>query len=193
MCPKTKPSCNSGHTRRGALRAGGLLLAGFAACAVGRPVAAAQSVEIRMRSLAGGARVSFDPVGLLVTRGATVRWVVEAGVHTTTAYHPDNASHPLRIPEGARPWDSGYLVQPGSAFEIELTVEGVYDYFCTPHELAGMVGRIIVGRPLGPGTLPFDYFKDDPTKAGWTTVPQAARAALPTVEDIMKKGVIPPK
>jgi len=117
MCPKTKPSCNSGHTRRGALQTGALLLAGFAACAVGRPVAAAQSMEIRMRSLAGGARVSFDPIGLLVARGATVRWVVEAGVHTTTAYHPDNESHPLRIPEGARPWDSGCLCHP-AIFQI---------------------------------------------------------------------------
>jgi hypothetical protein len=28
----------------------------------------------------------------------------------------------------------------------------------TPHEMAGMVGRIIVGNPGGPGLLPFDYF-----------------------------------
>ena len=103
-----------------------------------------------MRSDPDGAQVGFDPIGLKVAPGTTVRWVVEANVHTTTAYHPANGGHPLRIPEHAAPWDSDYLVEPGQTFEVTLTAEGVYDYFCTPHEVAGMVGRIIVGRPAGP-------------------------------------------
>lgn len=56
------------------------------------------------------------------------------------------------------PWDSGFLVNDRDRFEITLTVEGVYDYFCLPHEAGGMVGRIVVGRPGGPGALPFDDF-----------------------------------
>ena len=36
---------------------------------------------------------------------------------------------------------------PGESFEVELTEPGVYDYFCIPHEHAGMVGRIVVGGP----------------------------------------------
>jgi hypothetical protein len=52
----------------------------------------------------------------------------------------------------------------GLSFEVTLTVEGVYDYYCTTHEMAGMVGRIIVGQPSGPGTLLFDYFKNDAPK-----------------------------
>ena len=105
-----------------------------------------------MRSDPEGAHVGFDPIGLRVMPGTVVRWVVEANVHTATAYHPVNGGHPLRIPEQAEPWDLDYLVEPGQAFEVMLTAEGVYDYFCTPHEVAGMVGRIIVGRPGGPGT-----------------------------------------
>ncbi len=27
---------------------------------------------------------------------------------------------------------------------VRLSVEGIYDYFCKPHEFAGMVGRIVV-------------------------------------------------
>ena len=34
---------------------------------------------------------------------------------------------------------------PGEAFEVMLTEPGVYDYYCVPHEHAGMVGRIVVG------------------------------------------------
>ena len=93
-----------------------------------------------MRSDPEGAHVGFDPIGLRVMPGTVVRWVVEGNVHTATAYHPVNGGHPLRIPEQAEPWDSDYLVEPGQAFEVMLTAEGVYDYFCTPHEVAGMVG-----------------------------------------------------
>lgn len=177
-------------SRRDALRAGGLMLAGLVTSLSPLRAVAEPVVEIRMRSLDGGGRVWFDPVGLLVEPGTTVRWVVEADVHTTTAYHPANDGHSLRIPEAAEPWDSGYLVNPGDAFEVTLTAEGVYDYFCAPHELAGMVGRIVVGAPTGPGSLPFDYFKGDPAKAGWASVPQAARTALPPVRYIMARKVI---
>jgi len=73
---------------------------------------------------------------------------------------------------------------------VVLTVPGVYDYFCTPHEMAGMVGRIIVGQPSGPGTLPFDYFKGDAAKASWKEVPQPARDRFPPVEQIMSKKIV---
>jgi plastocyanin len=119
-----------------------------------------------------------------------VRWVNEANVHTSTAYHPANDGHALRIPEAAEPWDSGYLVGPGDRFEVTLTVPGVYDYFCVPHEIAGMVGRIIVGRPGGPATLPFDDFQGDPASRDWRPVPKAAQAAFPPIEAIMKERLV---
>ncbi|MEK0085248.1 plastocyanin/azurin family copper-binding protein [Benzoatithermus flavus] len=163
--------------RRRFLELGGLVLAAPAF----RPAAnaAGRVVEIRMRSDPEGAHVGFDPIGVHVRPGTTLRWVVEANVHTTTAYHPRNGGHPLRIPEEAEPWDSGYLVEPGQAFETVLTVEGVYDYYCTPHEAAGMVGRIIVGRPGGPGLRPPDE-----------TIPPAARAAFPSVVRILEEGIV---
>ena len=166
-------------SRRRLLAGGGLLLA--AAPAALRRASAADVAEIRMRSDPDGARVGFDPVGLRVAPGTAVRWVVEANVHTATAYHPANGGRPLRIPERAEPWDSGYLAEPGEAFEATLAAEGVYDYFCTPHEVAGMVGRIVVGRPGGPGTHP-------PGEG----VPPAARAAFPSVKRIMAEGVVRP-
>ncbi len=138
-----------------------------------------------------GAWVSFDPVGLLVPAGTTIRWVVRANVHTTTAYHPRNGHHPLRIPEVAAPWDSGYLVNPGSHFEVTLSVPGVYDYFCLPHEAAGMVGRIVVAHTGGPGAEPFDYWVGRAGTADWLHVPAAARRAFPDIETILAKGRVP--
>jgi len=99
--------------------------------------------------------------------------------HTTTAYHPDNAGHPRRIPDGAAPWDSGYLL-PDGTFAVTLTVAGVYDYYCRPHEHAGMVGRIVVGRAIGPG----------PSGESAGPVPEAARRAFPAVDEILRRGTV---
>ncbi len=172
--------------RRQFLATGGLALAGLASSAILR--ASAKIVEIGMRSDEDGAKVWFDPIGILIEPGTTIRWVIKENVHTVTAYHPDNDDHSLRIPKAAKPWDSDYLVNPGNSFEIELTVPGVYDYYCAPHEQAGMVGRIIVGEPTGPGALPFDYFKSQ--NPDWEDVPDEAQRAFPSIEEIMRDGVV---
>src|SRR3546814_10278170 len=120
----------------------------------------------------------------------TVRWINVANVHTATAYHPNNANHALRIPEGAAPWDSDYLVNPGDTFAVTLTVEGVYDYYCTPHEPAGMVGRIIVGRPAGPAALPPDVYRARYAGKGWEAPPPAALSAFPEIAAIMRDRIV---
>lgn len=163
---------SNGLSRRAVLAAGGLMLAGRL-LRPAAPALAAGIAEIRMASGARGAHVTFDPVGLLVEPGTLIRWVLESGVHTATAYHPAN-DRPLRIPEGAEPWDSGYLMEPGASFEVTLEAEGIYDFFCRPHEAAGMVGRIIVGRPAGPALEP-----------PGDELPAPARANLPAIEQIM--------
>ena len=193
----TKPS------RREFLKAGGLALVGFGLVPGRRaPVAALLGARLRsagaldvieMRSDALGSRVWFDPIGLYVEPGATVRWIVRENVHTATAYHPRNDDHPLRIPERAEPWDSGFLVHPGDHFDVTLTVPGVYDYYCLPHEAAGMVGRIVVGEPLGPGAEPFDYWVGRPGTDSWHHVPDVARQTFPSVGQILhERRVHPP-
>jgi len=174
-----KTSGRSIVTRRDALRiGGGLLLAGPLSV---RPAAAAEPVEIVMRGDADGATVWFDPIGMLVQPGQTIRWTNRdpGNSHTATAYHPDNAGHARRIPDGAEPWHSGYLL-PDETFAVTLTVEGVYDYFCVPHEHAGMVGRIVVGRPTGP----------QPSGESARPIPDVAQRAFPAIEDILRRGAV---
>lgn len=149
--------------------------------------AQAKVLEIHMRSDSGGSHVGFDPVGVLIAPGSIVRWICDQNVHTTTAYSPKNDNHALRIPENAQPWTSDYLL-PGQSFEVTLTEEGVYDYFCVPHELAGMVGRIIVGKATGPGRLPFDYFTGE--GHSWRKVPPAAQQAFPSIAEVMQKKIV---
>jgi plastocyanin len=184
----TRPALSQ-WSRRSALLAGGLALAGWAFPRVPRAAETApESIAvIRLQSDTLGTDVGFEPIGLYVAPGTTVRWVLEANVHTVTAYHPRNGNHSLRIPPAAQPFDSGFLVNPGATFEQRFTVAGVYDYFCLPHEAAGMVGRIVVGQPGGPGALPFDYFKSLPEGRGWLEVPQAAQDAFPSVAAIVRE------
>lgn len=131
--------------RRRLLAAGG----GLIACATLLPVVRAQErdvLEIDMAGTASGAHVWFKPRGLLVRVGQTVTWTNrdKGNVHTVTAYHEDNGK-PTRMPAQATAWDSGYIM-PGKSFSMTFTVAGVYDYYCIPHEQAGMVGRLVVGK-----------------------------------------------
>lgn len=180
------------QSRREFVKASGLAFAGLALPPNRWFFSAARLEVIEMRSDALGSRVWFDPVGVHVAPGTTVRWVVRENVHTTTAYHPRNDHHSLRIPEHAAPWDSGFLVRPRAHFDVKLDVPGVYDYYCAPHEAAGMVGRIIVGEPLGPGGEPFDYWIGKPGTDDWRRVPDAARGAFPTVARILAERWVHP-
>jgi len=169
--------------RRQFVTTGGLILAGLSTPLGAR--AQKNVVHIDMRSDEDGAEVWFDPIGVWVEPGSTIRWKIKENVHTVTAYHPDNENRSLRIPTKAAPWDSGYLVNPGDDFEVTLNAPGVYDYFCAPHEEAGMIGRIIVGKPLGPGAQDFDYFKSLSPAPNWQSVPVVARNNFPSLDQIM--------
>lgn len=157
---------------------------------VAAALAPAATVEIRLLQTAEG-KTYFDPIGVHIAPGDTVRWVQVSGFHSITAYHPNNDHHELRIPQSAQPWDSDILLtqapRPGSSFEHVFAVPGVYDYFCKPHEMNGMVGRIVVGDPGdGPATKPFGYAPSE----RWQPVPEAARKAFPSVDEIMREGTV---
>jgi hypothetical protein len=63
----------------------------------------------------------------------------------------------------------------------------VYDYFCMPHELAGMVGRILVV----PGGDDEPCLREPAAASeGLRTVPAAALDAFPAIEEIRRAGVV---
>ena len=177
--------------RRELLKAGGLWLAGLALGRIAWSAEADDVVKIHMRSTPDGSVVAFDPIGLLVRPGQRVRWINDGNnVHTSTAYHPVNDHHPLRIPATASSWNSGYLVNAGDSFEVRLTVEGIYDYYCIPHEAAGMVGRIIVSGKKDIRPELFKPYPDSPGVKEWKEIPEAALRNFPSVSEILKKARI---
>ena len=164
-------------SRRDMLRIGGVLLAAPAFSRASAQVG--DLIDIVTRGNADGSVVWFEPVGVLLRPGQTVRWTNKdpGNSHTSTAYHPDNDGHPLRIPAKAQPWNSDYLL-PDQSFSVALTETGVYDYFCIPHEHAGMGGRLVVAAeggavPVAPPGSPIEGLEADP---------------FPAVETIMQQG-----
>lgn len=159
-----------------------MILAGGAGLVLSRSLAfASAAIDIRMQGRPDGSEVWFDPIGLHIEPGRSIRWTNgdPGNSHTTTAYHPSILGRSLRIPGKAEPWDSDYLL-PDQSFSVTLSVPGVYDYYCQPHEHAGMVGRIVVGRP--PAGSP----AGEPDK----DLPKAALDAFPSIAEIMAKGVV---
>jgi len=92
--------------------------------------------------------VSFNPVQVTIQVGDTVQWDNITGVHTVTegtdgTIDGDEAFHAIispSIPQYSFTFDAAFLAaypRPGN----------VYDYFCEPHWLPGMVGQVIVEVP----------------------------------------------
>lgn len=90
-------------------------------------------------------RLRYLPATVRIRAGETVEWRNTSDViHTVTA-DPEAAveAASVRLPPGAAPFDSGDL-RPGESFSHRFTEPGEYRYICVPHELAGMVGTVIV-------------------------------------------------
>lgn len=124
--------------------------AGFRMLRAAAAQEAGQVIEIEMLRNYSMGRYYYDPIGLFLRPGQIVRWNARREGFSVTAYHPDNNNRELRIPVGATPFDSGIIFQ-NDAFEWTFEVEGTYDYCSLRHESIGMVGRIVVGSPGGPG------------------------------------------
>lgn len=168
-------------TRRHVLGLGGGVFA--AALLPGLPVWAHGAVTITMKGTPRGEHAWFAPVGIAVPVGTWMHFVNDdaGNSHTATTYHPDLYGRARRIPAAAEAWDSGFLL-PGESFDVVLSAPGVYDYYCIPHEMHGMVGRIVVGTPDDAGWEGEAAATDD--------VPEAALAQLPPVEEIIAAGSI---
>lgn len=98
--------------------------------------------------------VAFEPKELTISQGDTVAWNHAAGeAHNVVAYEDE-------IPEDATYWASGGFesqdaavegwdngqgaVQSGQSYVHTFETTGEHNYFCVPHEAAGMVGTVIV-------------------------------------------------
>lgn len=110
----------------------------------------------------------YDPESITIAPGDTIEWVNVGSIgHTVTAYGD-------QIPEGADYFASGGFdsqdaatsayapgdpdagfIPGGGSYQHTFSTTGDYEYYCIPHETAGMVGTVTVeeagGAPAGGG------------------------------------------
>ncbi|PGF14209.1 hypothetical protein CP556_24680 [Natrinema sp. CBA1119] len=94
----------------------------------------------------------FKPTGLYIEPGDTVKFNMSTPHHNVNAYHPA-FGYNQRVPDET-PAYSSPILSGGDAWYYTFEQEGVHDIMCAPHELFGMVGRIVVGSASGPGANP---------------------------------------
>jgi plastocyanin len=84
------------------------------------------------------ANFQFTPATVNAVIGDKIKWVWDAGTHTTTS---------VTIPSGAASWNKP-IDASHTSFTYKLTVAGTYNYQCNFHAAFGMVGTITVTGAL---------------------------------------------
>jgi len=80
----------------------------------------------------------FEPTGLYIKPGDTIKFSMATPHHNVNAYHP-GFGYNQRVPDGTPAYSSPVLTG-GDAWYYTFEQEGVHDIMCAPHELFGMVG-----------------------------------------------------
>lgn len=142
----------------------------------GTPEEPSETAEVVLAT--EGQEYHFKPHLVWIEPGGTVTWRLESGSHDAVAYHPDN-DKPLRMPQEAEPWNIELLSEEGTTAEHTFETEGVYDYYCTPHENLGMVGTVIVGHP--------DAHEQPALEDPQSSLPEGARTELGDLADNVKE------
>lgn len=97
-------------------------------------------------------RFMYQPASLTIRRGDRVRWINVSGGPHNVAFHanqvPEGAAAFLRAAMTRRIDDLAgeLLFQANAVYEIGFAgaPAGIYNYFCTPHEMLGMTGQLTI-------------------------------------------------
>ncbi|MFC6755918.1 MULTISPECIES: halocyanin domain-containing protein [Haloarcula] len=101
------------------------------------------TVTVEVGVQANGGAFGFGPPAVHVDNGATVEfeWTGEGGGHNV-------------VSDGDGPLDSGGATSSaGVNYDYTFDEDGIYNYYCSPHEAQQMKGSIVVGEDYPTQTL----------------------------------------
>jgi len=118
------------------------------------PVEPDHTVDLQIQPVEGREipEFYFEPTGLAIEPGDTVKFNMATPHHNVVAHHPA-FGYTQRVPDDV-PQFSSPMLTAGEYWLYTFEQEGVHDFNCAPHELFGMVGRVVVGSATGPGANP---------------------------------------
>lgn len=90
---------------------------------------------------------NYDPVGLHVEPGDIVVFSAETPDHAVAAFHEGHGRQ-NRVPDSVGPISSA-MPPVGGYWLYQFETEGVYDFYCPPHQAFGMVHRVVVSEDEG--------------------------------------------
>ena len=94
-----------------------------------------------------GGNLSYDPAELTIQPGTTVVWSWDSDNHNVVpSAQPDDADWGGTEGGDSQTYDTGH------EYEYTFEVEGDYEYYCTPHQQAGMTAAITVTSDTGGGS-----------------------------------------
>jgi halocyanin-like protein len=82
---------------------------------------------------ANGGAFGFGPAAVHVDNGATVRW----------EWTGNGGQHNVVSQDGA--FESDLFTESGVHFERTFDEDGIYNYYCAPHQSLNMKGSVVVG------------------------------------------------
>lgn len=122
-------------TKRAFVRLGLLLGAGLIATAVAQG-ARADEIRIKMLDKSVSGPLAFEPGFVNAKLGDTIIFEpTQSGGHSSVS---------LLVPPGAHSWSGA----ADKETRVKLDAEGVYLYACSAHKMMGMVGVVLVGKPV---------------------------------------------
>jgi len=126
-------------SRRAAMAKAAGMVAGLGVATVSQPAYAAETVEVKMGTDAGG--LQFVPAKITICKGDSVKWINnKSGPHNVVF---DEDAIPSGVDQEAISMDE-QLGEEGETFVMKFDTTGDYSYYCEPHRGAGMNARLIV-------------------------------------------------
>merc|ERR1719160_101777 len=99
----------------------------------------ALAASAKLGSDSGG--LVFEPSTVTINKGESVTWTNNAGFPHNIMFDED------AVPGGVNAdalSNEDYLNAPGETVTRKFDVSGTYEYYCEPHQGAGMQGKVIV-------------------------------------------------
>jgi len=102
-------------------------------------VASANAAEVKMGGDDG--TLAFFPATVKVSKGEEIKFINNKGFPHNVIFDEDAVPSGVKVEKLNH---EDYLNAPDESFSVKLEAAGTYEYYCEPHQGAGMKGTIVV-------------------------------------------------